>query len=330
MTVAAKLLLPFLPDLIRAVTELLLFLGPWTAEAIAWVVFALLPGFAGFMVWELKENWRLYAANRARMLRPAVIGTHGETMRRLLRPGFHSGTLPRLYGRLRRAERRARLSGNTDGPRKQRAALAHVEQAVRRFLQREFVALINSSFFWRDTALGLGGIELGSNRIRGELRCPALGTESVWLAFEERSGWLLAGVSGPGWLPQLSDDQRRALTTALAGLYKRTGIQLIHEQIGAVLPAGVSAYDVVEEGLVVWSGPDFAAEAVYPLSDGLVALPRVTAGSFPQPLPSLPLTPLLFQKVEIAWSWWLKVWEDDQRGQAHPAAPAEGVCLLPP
>ena len=104
VTVAAKLLLPFLPDLIRAVTELLLFLGPWTAEAIAWVVFALLPGFAGFMVWELKENWRLYAANRARMLRPAVIGTHGETMRRLLRPGFHSGTLPRLYGRLRRAD----------------------------------------------------------------------------------------------------------------------------------------------------------------------------------------------------------------------------------
>ena len=37
----------------------------------------------------------------------AAIGSHGETVRGLLQPGFHSGTVPRLYARLRAAERRA-------------------------------------------------------------------------------------------------------------------------------------------------------------------------------------------------------------------------------
>ena len=65
-----------------------------------------LPGIFGFLVWELKENWRLYRANRAPDLKPVVIGSHGETMLRLLRPGFHSGTVPKLYAKLRRAQRK--------------------------------------------------------------------------------------------------------------------------------------------------------------------------------------------------------------------------------
>jgi hypothetical protein len=34
------------------------------AYIFGWTIFLLLPGLAGFLVWELKENWRLYAANR--------------------------------------------------------------------------------------------------------------------------------------------------------------------------------------------------------------------------------------------------------------------------
>src|SRR5262249_3237653 len=94
VTVAAKLLVPFWVPLTKFLAEPLLFLGELPAYAIAFVALHTLPGAAGFLVWELKENWRLYRANRALALGPVVIGSHGETMTRLLRPGFHSGTLP--------------------------------------------------------------------------------------------------------------------------------------------------------------------------------------------------------------------------------------------
>src|SRR5262249_58981978 len=83
------------------------FLGQGGAGIFGSAVFLLLPGLGGFLVWELKENWRLYAANRPPTLRPVMVGSHGETLARLLRPGFHSGTLPKLHAKLRKAERRA-------------------------------------------------------------------------------------------------------------------------------------------------------------------------------------------------------------------------------
>ena len=56
----------------------------WLAGRAAGVVLFFIPGFAGFLVWELKENWRLYAASQPATLRPEVVGSHGETVRRLL------------------------------------------------------------------------------------------------------------------------------------------------------------------------------------------------------------------------------------------------------
>ena len=73
----------------------------------------LLPGVFGFLVWELKSNWRLYEANRPEALGPLVVGGHGETVVGLLRPGFHSGTLPKLFGRLRTHALRARGGGSS-------------------------------------------------------------------------------------------------------------------------------------------------------------------------------------------------------------------------
>jgi len=67
------------------------------------------PGFFGFMVWELKENWRLYAANRPNRLGRLRIGSHGESFLSLFSPGFHSGTLAKAYRRLRHAKGIKRL-----------------------------------------------------------------------------------------------------------------------------------------------------------------------------------------------------------------------------
>ncbi len=119
----------------------------WT---LASTVIVCIPGIFGFLVWELKENWRLYAANRKKDLSPVVIGKHGETMFRLLKPGFHSGTLPKLFAKLRRAERKARSGGNWRSVRKHLHALERFEISLRRYIEREFwPCLWKAGLRWR-------------------------------------------------------------------------------------------------------------------------------------------------------------------------------------
>jgi hypothetical protein len=60
VTVAAKIMLPFAPTLIAALTSALgQVLGTVIAGAIAGPTVVLLPGVFGFLVWEFKENWKL-------------------------------------------------------------------------------------------------------------------------------------------------------------------------------------------------------------------------------------------------------------------------------
>jgi hypothetical protein len=162
VTIAHKLMLPFLP----ALTGLLVALtDPFLPKLIAYpfvtVTILLLPGLAGFLVWELKENRRIYAANHAGAhsvgddparieavtrsdlasapIEPAVIGSHGETMRGMLRRGFHSGTLPKAFDRLRRVLREE-IRDEVPYPHRLRDAqrrLAEVNRALCVFCDRE-------------------------------------------------------------------------------------------------------------------------------------------------------------------------------------------------
>ena len=84
----------------------------------------LLPDAVTYLFWEMRENWRLYRANRPAALRPVAVGPHGETVKGLLHRGFHSGTVPRLYARLRAAEREAARTDNWRDARTHRAGAA--------------------------------------------------------------------------------------------------------------------------------------------------------------------------------------------------------------
>ncbi len=88
-----------------------------------------IPGFFGFMVWELKENWRLYAANRPERLGRLRIGSHGESFLSLFRPGFHSGTIAKLFRRLRHSEGIKRLRISTE--------LSHQKETLVRSIGRQ-------------------------------------------------------------------------------------------------------------------------------------------------------------------------------------------------
>ncbi len=152
VTIGHKIMLPFLPAITAfflAITHSLL--PKWIGYPLVTLTVVMLPGLFGFLVWEFKENWKLYEANHAVALRnfddsaqeliiePAVIGDHGETMRRLLMRGFHSGALPKSFDRVRRVVLK-QLRDQRPYPKRVRSTqrrLEAIERAICVFVDRE-------------------------------------------------------------------------------------------------------------------------------------------------------------------------------------------------
>jgi hypothetical protein len=328
VTVSAKLLIPLIPVLWPLLTAPFQPFGPVVANAMASINLALMPGIFGFLVWEFKENWRLYEANRPQRLGPAHIGHHGETLPRLLKPGFHSGTIPKLYARLRRAERWAFRTSDYHASFKCREALHHVEERIRLFFEREFLALLNASRRWGPDHAVLGRVNVSSNRVGVEVFCPSQGEGRAWVIFEERAGWLVAGTVLAEWPGKMTSGQRGALATTLAGLYKLAGVELIREQVEACFELGKFTFDILEEGLVVWSSTGYEVQGVYPLRETQVLVPAAP-GSREMALPALDTQKLLFAHVPICWTFWVDVWEADQANKDPDDARIKALRLLP-
>jgi hypothetical protein len=322
VTVSHKVLLPLTGALIGALAGPL---GNAWAKAIAPVIVLLTPGMFGFLVWELKENWRLYAANRPGDLRPVSIGHHGETMVQFLRPGFRSGTLPKLYAKLRRASRKAYWTHSWKACGKYLDGLHHAGVSLRRFVDRELLELLHESRGWGDRSITTGEIHLGCNRILVELYCPDLSEESMWLAFEDKAGWLVAGVYRRGWSDTLSELRRHTLASALAGFYKMAGVDLVREQIEARLEPGSPGYEITEETLVVWATRE-AAPREYRLRDwSSLNEPRdAWGGSTAEDRGHW-----VFAAAPISWRRWVITWELDQLGGFSKHHVLDNVHLLP-
>jgi hypothetical protein len=323
VTVSHKLLLPTIP-MFASFLQTAMDLHKSTAFTLATVIITSIPGIFGFLVWELKENWKLYRANRSRTLKPVAIGSHGETMVRLLKPGFHSGTLPKIFARLRQAERRAPRRQTWRAVHKQVEALHHVEEGLRHFVEREFLHLLGESKIWGGAPLEVGSIALASNRIRVEFCLPDRSADRLEIAFEEQAGWLVARVSRHGWLADISPAQYQALRTALAGFYKMAGAHLVGEQIEACLEPARVGFHVTSEGLAVWPAEDLGREVVYRLGGEGTILPQPRDG-----FPARSANRLEFALVPVTWEEWVRVWEQDQLGKNLSPEVAEGVRLLP-
>ncbi|MEO2031205.1 MAG: hypothetical protein ABGZ35_03875, partial [Planctomycetaceae bacterium] len=166
VTVAHKIILPLTPFVLENGGGLLAnILGPVLANSIVTTTWLLFPGVFGFLVWELKENWRLYATNRVTRLQPIVVGSHGETIPRLVRPGFHSGTLPKAFARLRRLERQAPSFRRFSQRRAWQDVLHHAERDLRRFVQRDLIRLLAYCPVWENVELRLAGVQVACNSI---------------------------------------------------------------------------------------------------------------------------------------------------------------------
>lgn len=212
VTVSHKLLLPLTGVLAEATG--------WSIEAAGTFIMAV-PGVFGFIVWELKENWRLYAANRPRALQPAVIGHHGETMRGYLRPGFHSGTLPRVYRKLRTAAGRARLT-NAARPAAPVPDPRHaIADTVRPFLDHEFVGLLRAAKAWRPLAPAVGTVRVHVHSVRATVTVAGHPDDPLGLLFTLDGDRVVLTTDRPAWRADLDPEQATALETALAGLAAR-------------------------------------------------------------------------------------------------------------
>ncbi len=222
VTVSHKLILPTGPVFVEQLEP---YIGRAKATTLVWSTIWLIPGVFGFLVWELKGNWRLYAANRPSTLLPVSIGRHGETMASLLRPGFHSGTLPKLYAGLRRASRKAQRSGDWKPVDRKRLQLQRVQEAIRRFVQRDLIALLSEARFLPGVTVGVGRIRVATNRIDVEITRSDQPANPVQFTWDEIGGRLVGEVSRPGWLELLHASDRTTFVRALSGLCARAGVE---------------------------------------------------------------------------------------------------------
>jgi hypothetical protein len=329
VTVSHKIILPMQPILATTVHEWF-NLSTAMANTLAAVVVFFAPGMFGFLVWELKENWRLFAANRASRLVPVLIGSHGETLIRLMKPGFHSGTLPKLYSKLRRAERKAHLPRWKNTKAVYRERLHHVEESVCHFIERDLVALLLESRGWGNVPLVVGHVEAASNSLKVEITCPTLAGDGLWLLFEEQSGWLVASIMKPGWLPSLTEAQLAVLKLGLAGIYKIGGVDLVREQISACFSHRILHYDIADHGLVVWPDQAFTTEVRYLLVDRRIISPRPRRAAREHQLPDLDARALIFSLNPISWRRWVEAWNAEAEGLPIPPVFPLEIRLLPP
>ncbi len=210
VTVSHKVIWPMLPQIMKATG-----LSKWTVATFINGI----PGIFGFMAWELKENWRLYKANIPPRLKPVAIGSHGETMRRLLRPGFHSGTVPKYFRKLRHANEAKASRIHHD--------FVHLSVSIEQFADRELVDLLHRCHEWGTIDVEVEEIRFGCQRTVMELAAHSLGQDHFTIAFENVNGQVDATIEQTGWIDKLTAQQHCLIIEALRGLLDMAAVETI-------------------------------------------------------------------------------------------------------
>ncbi len=207
VTVSHKVIWPMVPQL-SAWTGI----SPWTVGMFVNGV----PGIFGFMAWELMANWKLYRANRSPHLEPQTIGHHGETMRGLFRVGFHSGTVPKLYRKLRKHHEAAT-------PDRRRLArehhdLEHLQHAIANLIEREILPLWNQNPELHECQIAVASVTLGCQSATIVLSA-ATGGEPLQLLIAMKDEQIVGTVSEYGWAKSLSAPAMQSLKTGIHGAF---------------------------------------------------------------------------------------------------------------
>ncbi len=313
VTVSHKLLFALLEPTARLLSNATTYTY---AEALFFVgsVIWLIPGIFGFMAWELKENWRLYRANLPERLKPVIVGHHGENMVRMLKPGFHSGTIPKAFKKLRRARRKAILRKDPALLRKAQEPLAEARHLIHDFFQREVLQLLEDCGAWPHS-VSLSEVRLATNRMELELQCEKWPDQPAVISLSEQSAKIVAATERTGWINRLEHSERLIIRNALMGFYKLSAVSVIREQIDACFPEHDFHYDINERGLILWPKDDFKTEVEYDLSIGPILHPTLVSGITPASLPTLTMGEIFLNQTPLPWTNWTSYWDDCTRGE---------------
>ena len=220
---------------------------------------------------------------------------------------------------LRKSERQTGPRGDEKAVFKRLEALHHVEESIRRFVERDLIALLRESRTLRAAAVEAGTIQLATNRVRIELGSRLAesrsGRSSVWIEFDQRHDALIAGIDGPGWLPRLTDEQSRVLGIALVGLFKMCAVDWVR----ALPETRPRAGEGVPEPAGVIEAPD---DDLPRLRDRF-HVPAVRHDGEPALVSLLPLA-----GVSVTWKRWVEAWQREQAGARHPSRFLKGYTIL--
>jgi hypothetical protein len=219
------------------------------------------------------------------------------------------------------------------GAAKFREGVAEIEEAIRRFVEREFLAYLHASPRWRFGLLTIADVELSSNRIRIQLFCERLSPLACEITFEQNSGVILAGMPSPGFVGVLQQSSRSCtlmFENALAGLYQRAEVDLVREQIEAELGEGTH-YEVGDEGLTTWPGRDYRTELVYRIDvrRPKALAPKVKGAKPAKPPRALDTRRILFRHQTISWLSWVSAWVATEDESVDIPRLLTGTSILP-
>ena len=126
-----------------------------------------------------------------------------------------------------------------------------MQEAIRRFVQRDLIGLLSEVGFLSGVTLSLGRIRVATNRVDVEVLRADQPASPLQLTWEEDAGRLMAQISRPGWLEQLEAGQRAMLIRALSGLFTRAGV----EQVRGAVEVPLAPPMAWSRWLALWSPP---------------------------------------------------------------------------
>lgn len=217
-------------------------------EAFVVGVITCIPGIFGFLAWEFKENWRLYRANRAKKLNTLSIGHHGESVLSFLRPGFHSGTIPKLHRKIRAAIRKSEYKNTDYDFHKFEHERRHAERSVANLIDRHGLEPLRKDSNWGNLPISVKTVSTTVLAFHADIDC-----NGTILAIE----WNLDGnqihqkASGFDQL-NLSEMQMQMLAKSLDGLQVFAGCENSvskqeWDQFWNKLPANIEATAISEQ-----------------------------------------------------------------------------------
>jgi hypothetical protein len=299
VTVSHKLLLPMIPGLAKTFQM---------SNETMFTIVGGIPGIFGFLAWELKENWKLYRRNASATIDPIRVGSHGESLRGLLQPGFHSGEIPKTFSRIRAAI----LKDNRYQLQKQEIRLHHVMEVLHHHIDFELIEVLHRSSKWSSLPIEIDSIQLATNRIRVTLKLTDQFAGRIAFDIEERSGWLIAHLSDNHGLNRCTPDQVVAFKSTLTVLYKLFDVDLVREQLKAKFHG--PAYDAdASDTTVTWivrkghlKGFDYRDGTKLNIHERTTGQDWVNL--------QVDASAVILSQTNLMWSDWVESWQTSHAG----------------